>query len=88
MTPLSNFFNKLNYHNIGDSLLDTVKWDLNSTGDFMIKSSYLKLLVLNCPLQLAFDREFPYRLVWRASASVKDFFFGFFLVGRQQMGRD
>ena len=53
-----------------------VKWDLNSKGDFLVKSYYLKLLLLNCPfLQFPFERGFPYWLIWRSLPSSKVSFF-------------
>lgn len=61
---LVSFFNKLNCHKFGDSLHDTVTWDLDSKGNFTVKSYYLKLLLLNFPsLQFLIRGGFPSRLL-------------------------
>jgi len=73
---LVRFFDKLNDTTPGNSSHDPVKWDLNSKGDFTVKSYYLKLLYLNNPsLQIHFEGGFPFKLIWRYSAPLKVSFF-------------
>jgi len=71
---LVSFFDKLNRHKLGDSSFDSVKWELNSKGDLMVKSYYLQLLLLNHSY-VPFKGGFPYRLIWRSLAPTKVSFF-------------
>ena len=64
---LVSFFNKLTSHNLGDSSQDSVKWDLNPKGKFIVKSFYLQLLLVNHPYS-PFGGGFPYRLIWKSLA--------------------
>jgi len=64
-----SFLFKLNKANLGDSLLDKVRWDLNTKGCFIVRSLYLKLLHLNCSSsETICDRGFPYKLMWKPLA--------------------
>jgi len=61
-----SFFSKLNDARLGDSPHDIVRWDLelDSKGDFMVKSYYLKLLHLNfSSLHVLFEGGFPHKLI-------------------------
>ena len=67
---------KLNGILIGQSSLDSVKWDLNPKGSFTVKSYYMRLASGPfTPVHRIWGLCFPWKIIWKSLAPFRVSFF-------------